>query len=204
MQKKKSAKPAAKTKKTNATRQPKVTLNPVQMLEKDFHETPAKLVSHSSKELATLKQQEKKLKSELKKVQSQKKIGKNKRAALIVKAKKNASATNQKLLTAAKQAYDLACKSALELTAKYNDLKSDIKTAAQNNSKFVALNKHLTQFQKMWALKTKKATATKTKKKAPKKSKVSVKNDSESKSIANSNTIENANVTFEREEAVEA
>ncbi len=171
MQRKKNAKPVKA--KNNIKRQPKSVMTPAQVIEKEFNEAPAKLMTQFRKELTALKQQEKKLKSELKKAQVQKKVAKNKRTALVNKTKMNNTAAAKKLLNAAKQHYDQVCSLIQDLSTKCDNLKKQSSLLSEKQSKFTALSKHLKQFEKQWMMKNKKpTTASKTRKKTDKKSKV--------------------------------
>jgi hypothetical protein len=172
----KKAKKIATTKKTAVKSQPKKAANHLaNTLEKDFRDIPAKLVAQLRKDVATLAQQEKKLKVELKKADAQKKVSKNKHAVLAVKAKKKPSATSKKLMNVAKMAHDKTLKTIQDLTKQLEPIKAEMKATAAKQAKFTAIVTQLNQFEKQWALKAKKAVkaAPKATKKTTKKQKIS-------------------------------
>ncbi|MDR3477326.1 MAG: hypothetical protein P4M14_04775 [Gammaproteobacteria bacterium] len=170
----KKAKKITNTKKTAVKSQPKKAANHLaNTLEKDFRDIPAKLIAQLRKEVATLAQQEKKLKVELKKADAQKKASKTKHAALTLKAKKKPSATSKKLMNLAKMTHDKTLKTIQDLTKQLDQIKAETKTVATKQAKFAAIATQLNQFEKQWALKAKKATkiAPKARKKTTRKQK---------------------------------
>lgn len=164
---------AAKGKKISAkqTIKTKTTATLTTNLERDFRDIPAKLAAQCKKEWTALAQQEKKLKSELKKAQAQKKSGKKQQLVLTAKSKKNPTAASKKQLAAMKQTQDKNTKAITALATELAQIKQQTKAASQQQAKFAALNKHIAQFEKSWAQKTRKAAkpATATRKRAAKK-----------------------------------
>ncbi|GEM_PF-5442446 len=201
MARKKVAK-VTKTKKANTKSQSKsITLSAVDVMEKEFNATPAKIISQSRKDLTALKMQEKKLKSELKKAQVQKKVAKNKRVTLTTKSKAKTTATSKKLLTAAKQAYDKITLTLTEVSGRYDAIKKQTKELAAKVARFSALHKLISQFEKQWGLKAKKSSTVSKPKKTTKKTKLAPFTPNDKTSLK---TTHEAPVVAEREEPVEA
>ena len=159
----------AKAKKATATvakRPTKKVVNTLtETLEKNFRDTPAKLLTQCRKELSGLKQQEKKLQSELKKAQAQKKTTQKQSITLAAKHKSKPNATSKKQLAAQKQTIEKFIKTIAGLVTQLNTLKLAAKTLTQKLNKQTAIHKLLTAFEKQWEIKTRKA-AVKPRKKA--------------------------------------
>lgn len=121
-------KKAATTKSKNATTRNTTT---AQQIEKDFLQTPSKITTQLNKEVATLKQQDKKLKAAVDKLTTQ---------AAKAKSTSAKKATEKKLKTA---------------TATWQ---ANAKTLAQltvQQAKTIELRKQLSQFEKNWSKKAK-------------------------------------------------
>ena len=145
------------------------TLSLTEKLEKDFRDAPAKLVSEYRKEIAVLKQQEIKLKTELKKAHMLQKALKTKHAALSAK---KLTATAKKQLTTAKKVQAELIKATKDFTAKLDQIKNQIKTLSDKQAKYTVIGKQCAILQKQLtkkAVKTK--SAVKTSKKSAKKTK---------------------------------
>lgn len=175
-------KKVAKTTKAKKPTAKNSTVSMLNTMEKDFRATPAKLSAQVRKDLAGLKQQEKKMKGELNKAQAQVKTNKKQFALLTAKNKSKPSATTKKQLAASKQNQDKFTKNLTAVTAQMNNMKQQVKTTALNLKKFAAINKTLSDFDKQWkaqantapvkaaakpAVKTTKKTAKKTKTSRP-------------------------------------
>lgn len=172
----KKMKPVSKATKNSAKRPTKNKLVSVaDTMEKDFRAIPAKLTAEYRKELAVVKQQELKLKADLKKTQEQQKAAQQKYTLLETKAKTKSTAAAKKQILAAKKVYAATTKTIKDITASLDRVKKQIKTLADKQAKCTMLGKQLRQIEKEWDMKAKttttaKATATKqTRKKSVKK-----------------------------------
>lgn len=134
-------------------------------LEKEFHTMPAKIASSYRSELMTVKQQETKLKTELKKVQANQATSQKKLSTLKSKTQ---TAKTKKLMAAAKKIQDRANKSAKDLATKLTQINKTLMALDGKQATFTALGKMLAQLEKQVAKKTMKATKIKS---APKKAK---------------------------------
>jgi len=122
----------------------------IQQLEKDFRAIPSKLTAQSQKDLNASKQQEAKLRNELKKLQAQQKIAKEKHQNLLSKNKTKPSLTARKQISAAKSTHDKISQSALRLTRQLAEVKAERETLTRHHAKCAALQSYLNQFEKNW------------------------------------------------------
>jgi hypothetical protein len=127
-------------------------------MEKDFRAAPAKIAAQHSKDLAVLKQQEKKLMNELQKIEAKHKSSKVKAAALANKAN-----AKKAVIAAAKKLADTLAKSVTEAAAKLQATKAQCKEVAQKQARFATISKQLTQIEKQLDAKAKEAKAPKAK-----------------------------------------
>jgi hypothetical protein len=136
---------SAKGKKAQVKRQPKMVANTVEQMEKDFRKAPAKLIAQYRIEIATLKQQEVKLKAEIKKAQILEKAVKNKHSLLVAK---KASPTTKKQIVSAKKIHGELKKSITEFTAKVAKIQKLHAAHAAKQAKFSAIAKQLIALEK--------------------------------------------------------
>jgi predicted nucleic acid-binding Zn-ribbon protein len=148
MPRKKTAKGPAKNKK--ATNNSFVGLK---KMEKDFHDTPAQLSAQLNKEISVLKQKENKLKSALNKSKAQVAQAEKKIKAA---AKNKSTSAGKKQWLAAKKNHSQLMKSHIDLNKQHQEIFKSIETATTSQSKYAALRKHLSQFEKDWAKQVKK------------------------------------------------
>ena len=158
----------SKSKKVTRTQsKPKAVMtNSVDHLEKSFKQFPNQIATQCRKELATLKQQEKKLASELKKAVSLTKAIEHKCAAL---SKQKSSATVKKQLASATLGFKKANLASVEMSRSLEKIKLQIAALASTANKFSALTKEINKFDKEWTIKAKQAAATLAAKKSAKK-----------------------------------
>lgn len=150
-------------------------------LEKDFRSMPAKIATCYRSELMTVKHQETKLKTELKKAQADQ-MSSQKKMATLAKAKTK-TAANKKMMAAAKKVKDRAGKSAKDLASKLSQVHKTMLALDGKQAKFTALGKILGQLESQLAKKTAKKPA----KLAKKSGKKAVKR-AKQKSVALENT----------------
>jgi hypothetical protein len=168
-------KPTAKKATTTNAKRPakKAVSTGTDSVEKNFRDTPAKLIAQFGKELSGLKQQDKKLQSELKKAQAQKKTSQKQSVTLAAKHKAKPNATIKKQLATQKVTIEKITKIIAGVTAQINVLKLATKALTQKQNKQTAIHKLLTAFEKQWEIKARQAAAPKPRKKAAKKSSAS-------------------------------
>ena len=161
------------TKKSTVKRTPNPAKSLSQAMEKEFRDIPARLIAQCQKDASALNRQEKKIKSEVKKAEAQKKIAKNKQVILQAKMKKNNNATNKKQFNANKQDQDKILKAISSLQQQLNTIKAQSKSLSSQQSKYAAIAKLVMQFDKQWEAKARQAnkTATKARKKPSKNTK---------------------------------
>lgn len=136
-----------------------IGLTTVESMEKDFRNTPAKLILHCRKNLSQLKQHEKKLKAQLSKATASKKVAKTKHAALTTKMTPAA----KKQMIVAKKTCDSWDKATAQLTAEIDHIKAICKSLVQKQTKYTAISKQLAQFEKDFFADSQKKTVAKKK-----------------------------------------
>jgi hypothetical protein len=163
-------KKAAKTKRATASRKPaRSTSSASHGLEKTLKDLPSKLVAYYRKEVATLKQQEKKLHTDLTKAHTQHKTALKQQTILTAKHKAKPSDAGKKQLSKNKDAIAKHSKSVGELTGKLNQLKTNTVTLAHKQGKYAAIGKQHSALDKEWNQKARDAATKATAPKAPKK-----------------------------------
>jgi len=175
MQKKKIAKRAKMKKspaKSRTTQQGVLSL--AEKVEKEFHQIPMKLAKLYRQELMTLKQQETKLKDDLKKTQVLQKFTQKKQTELL-KAKKTAS--GQKQLAAVKQTLSQAAKTTKDFARKLDQLAKNSVTLLAKKIKYTTLSKELSKLEKQLTMKANQPAKAQIQKKAPKKTAKPIKPD---------------------------
>lgn len=143
MSRKKNAKGAAKRQQNS--------LVAIKSFEKDFWQTPSKWASQLSKEIKSLKQKEKKLKTALNKNTSQT----NTFAKRLQNTPKNTSAGKKQWIVA-KRAHSETLKIQSALTKELKEITNSLDATTKAQAKLSALHQNLNQFQKDWAKKSKK------------------------------------------------
>jgi hypothetical protein len=166
MSRKKVAK-SVKAKKTVRNQVKAPVVNQVAKMEKSFKAAPSQLAAVYRKDLATLKQQDKRLSGELKNALALTKAIENKCMTL---AQAKATATLKKRLAAAKKGLSNANAAVKAMSAKAAQLNKQMQTLADKEKMFVALGKELSSFEKNWSSTAKKATKSTVSKKVSKKS----------------------------------
>lgn len=119
----------------------------IQNMEKDFLQIPAKIGKHIDKELNAHKKREHKLHKAIQKLQSQL----NKSENRIHKA------NGKREFVAAKKLHDQNVKQHAELNKQWQEAVKNGEQLSNSQSKWSALAKHLTQFDKDWTKNAKKA-----------------------------------------------
>jgi hypothetical protein len=157
MARKKTVKKAKKTLR-NQAKAKVAMMNSVEMMEKNFKNMPKQVAVQCQKELATVRQYEKKLSVELKKAQI---LVKEIKAKCVTLASKKTSATSKKQLAAAKKGLVSANTAIKEMTAKWSQLTKQIAALRDKQGKFTALSKELSKFDTQRAKTAKKAAPAK-------------------------------------------
>jgi hypothetical protein len=134
----------------------------IKKMEKTLTQTPLKLAKLINKEVSSLKKKQNKLKSTIDKINQQIK----KHEKRLVTAAKIDSAAGKKQAKAAQQKLNAALKIQRNLEQQWEQTSLPLDKAANMQSKFVALNKHLESFEKEWAKQAKTALKTKSSKKS--------------------------------------
>jgi hypothetical protein len=157
MSRKKVTKKPKLKKATNKIKRTKkaVTQSSGRNTERNLKDLSIQLVSQCRNNLLGLKQQEKKLQSELKHAQSQKKTIQKQQSVLLAKTKNKPTATAKKQLASYKLALGKVNKTITALTAQHGQVKQQTKTLTQEKSKHTAIQKLLKTFEKEWATKDK-------------------------------------------------
>ncbi len=145
------------------------TVAALQKMEKDFLQAPARLAAQLNKEINSTKQQESKLKKSLSQVNSQLQ---NSEKRIRASSPAN-TATAKKQLRIAKLAQKTNAKEKANLQKQLNAITKELQATAIKRAKFVAVQKHINQFEKDWikqakALQAKAKTQPKAKAKAKK------------------------------------
>lgn len=142
-------------------------LSLVESIEKDFLHVPAKLAGLYKKDLIQVKQQEKKLKADIKDAEAQKKTIQHK--CTILSEKNTAAAKKQ--LAKAKKLLVNSNKLIATLTSELAKVEKHAHTLAQKQTKYSLLGKELIKLAKELDAKVTKAVAPKQRKKSAKKAK---------------------------------
>lgn len=142
----KAAKPAKITAKSSMN---------VHQMEKDFQDTPAKLIASIKKEIAAQTQKQTKAKSALVKLAKQIKSSEKR----IKAAGKNKTAAGKKQLTAAKKLHAEMMKSEIAHTKEIKEAATSVAALQMKAKKMAALSKYISQFEKDWAKQEKEAAA---------------------------------------------
>lgn len=135
-----------------------ITLATAQKIEKDFVEAPARLIAQLNKEIAAAQTKENKLKNAANKIKAQ---VKNSEARVKAAAKAKNTSAGKKQLNVAKKAHAEIAKAQADLDKQLKEANQSLESIANKHAKFVALSKHLSQFEKEWAKKAKKLKASK-------------------------------------------
>ena len=170
MPQKKTAK-RAKMKKTAPKRQANNSLLALaEKIEKEFRQIPTKLAQLYRRDLMAQKEQESKLKAEIKKAEASQKLALKKQADLM---KAKPSKSTKKQLATAKKSNEQATKMIKLLTQQLTQAAKNSAMLLAKQNKFTALGKELVKLEKQLAtkaatiVKAKKATATKGKSAKP-------------------------------------
>ncbi len=119
----------------------------IQKMEKDFLRFPAELAKQLSKEIATNKQKENKLKKLILQLTNQLKNSENR-----LQANSNPIGANaKKQLQAAKKAYTNNIKAKALIEKELVIISKQLQTAALKQAKFIAVGKNIQQFEKEWS-----------------------------------------------------
>lgn len=161
----------------NKAKKTTTALSLTDKMEKDFRETPAKIVALYQKDIAVSKQQETKLKNELQKAEVLKKALQSKIAALS--SKKLTSASKKQLNSTKKMQVQLT-KAISDFSVKLEAIKKLVRTLTEKQALFSALGKQLAKLEKELMMKARQAE----KAKAAKAKKVKAKKTSAKKSKA--------------------
>jgi len=146
----KGTKMTAKNKKTT-----KAALPLTDRMEKDFRSAPARIAAEYRKEVVILKQQEFKLKTELKKAAILQKALKTKHTVLSTKK----TATAKKQLTAMKKVQIQLTKAVKDSMKKLEQIQKLCKIKAEKQAKFTAISKQLGKLEKELSKKAPQITA---------------------------------------------
>lgn len=166
---------SAKVKKTttkNKMKKGNTALTLTEKMERDFRDAPANIVAQYRKDITVAKQQEDKLKVELKKADTLKKALETK---ITILAAKKPGATNKKQLANAKKMQVQLSKAISDFTGKLELIKELGRTLSAKQAIFAALGKQLAKLEKELTIKARNAakakSAPKTKKAVAKKTK---------------------------------
>jgi hypothetical protein len=151
--------PRKKIAKRANPRQMNNNLTTLQKMENDFWATPAKLAAQLNKEISVSKQNENKIKNEVKKCQQQLKSA----DASIKAAAKVKTVAGKKQLVRAKKLYKLAVQEFANLNKQCNEATKSLHQLMQKQLKLIALSKYLKQFDKEWIKNSKTKTKAKVK-----------------------------------------
>lgn len=146
MPRKKVVKRAAR-KKQQSKQATKNLMSPLQKIEKDFSEAPARLTVQLTKEVAALKQKEAKLNTTITKIQSQ--ISKIEKSITV--AKRTKTATGKRQLAAVKKALNDTKKDYALSIAALKETRKSLADAEISLARIIALVKAMKQFDKTWA-----------------------------------------------------
>lgn len=127
------------------------------IMQKDFHDAPAKLTTWLNKEIAALKQKEIKLKNAVSKITAQ--VKKSESRIQDANHVKNLQ-LRKKRLTKAKKSHDQLKTVHTGLNKELQATTKSLDEASLKYSKLAALRKHITQFEKEWAKQAKQARTT--------------------------------------------
>lgn len=159
MPRKKNAKSASKKSTTkNQTTKSNIS-NATAALQKALQDAPAKIIAQLNKEIATAKQNEKRLQAALKKAQSAKSAAEKQFAAITSKHKAKPTAASKKQLAKQKQNFDKNSKTLAEITNQANQSKAQITHLTSQQAKYAELTKRIAQFDKEWEAKVRAAAA---------------------------------------------
>lgn len=151
--------PRNKTAKRTAKRHRMIKpLANTQKIEMDFMGAPAKIIAQLNKDVTVLKQKEIKLIAAVNKIKAQ--VNKCETRIKSAEKAKNASA-RKKQLKIAKNEYSETLKAQKELIYQHKEIIELRDAASEHHNKMVALSKHLSQFDKEWAKKSKQMKAEK-------------------------------------------
>jgi predicted nucleic acid-binding Zn-ribbon protein len=143
-----------RSKKVQKSTKSSVKVSRVQKLEQEFLSAPTKIMAELSKECATLKKQETKIMKTLSKTKTQ----------LNAAEKRIKQATgNKKQLAAAKQQVKDITSLQNSLTKQLHNVSKTLAARMNDQARFAALSKHLTQFNKDWVKQSRKTKAKKLK-----------------------------------------
>jgi hypothetical protein len=144
MPKKKIVKPTKMKKTTAKTTTRQNVLSLAEKVEKEFRQIPMKLAKLYRQETAALKQQEKKLKADLKNAQATQKAAQKKQAALT----SSVSKTSKKQLAAMKKTIAEATNTIKMLTKQLAQIAKTAAPLLAKQTKYTALNKELAKLDK--------------------------------------------------------
>jgi hypothetical protein len=159
-----------KVKKTiNKTKKQKKakTSSPIQSMEKEFKNMPAKLIQQLRKEAVILKKQESNINLSLKKIQKQKKSVTNQQTLLLAKSQGKQSGSIKKQLLVIKRNDDKINQSMTKLTSELERIQNHLSIASEKQAQFIYISKEIAQLDKRAKLKLPKASTQSRKKLKP-------------------------------------